>query len=136
MSTDIYKAAGIIIRDRKLLVEKSVGKDFFISPGGSIEPGETPKQALVRELKEEFDIKVSEKDLEFFGVFEAEAANHPGQKVKMEAFRVKNYKGEPVPSSEVEHIAWIDTKPPKGMKVGSIFEHQIMPKLKEEDLID
>lgn len=46
----IHKAAGILIQDGKLLVEKSYDKDFYISPGGSIEEGETPKQALVREL--------------------------------------------------------------------------------------
>src|SRR4051812_20782408 len=50
---DIHKAGGIIIRDKKLLVERSKGKDFFKTPGGSIELGETPKQALVRELLEE-----------------------------------------------------------------------------------
>lgn len=63
---DIHKAAGIIIRNRKLLVEKSKNKEFFISPGGSIEDGETPKQALVRDLKEEFQIDVDERDLRDF----------------------------------------------------------------------
>lgn len=50
---DIHKAGGILIKDRKFLVERSKNKTFFIAPGGSIEPRETPKQALVRELKED-----------------------------------------------------------------------------------
>ncbi len=29
----IYKAAGIIIKNRKVLIERSYGKDFYISPG-------------------------------------------------------------------------------------------------------
>jgi len=33
----IHKAAGILIKDRKLLVEKSHNKQIFIAPGGSIE---------------------------------------------------------------------------------------------------
>ncbi len=41
---DIHKAAGIIIRDKKLLVERSKGKEFFIAPGGTIEEGETPNK--------------------------------------------------------------------------------------------
>ena len=28
-------------------------------PGGKIEPGETPRQALVREIKEELDVKIA-----------------------------------------------------------------------------
>ena len=71
---DIHKAAGIIVRDRKLLVERSKGKKFFIAPGGSIEPGETAEQALTRELKEEFQIIVKEEDLVTFGTFRAAAA--------------------------------------------------------------
>ena len=55
---DIHKVGGIIIKERKLLVEKSIDKEFFIAPGGSIEHGETPTQALVRELFEEFKIFV------------------------------------------------------------------------------
>ncbi len=63
MNKDIFKAAGIIIRDRKLLVERSEGKEMFIAPGGTVEDGETDKQTCVRELKEEFDIDVTEDDL-------------------------------------------------------------------------
>ena len=56
---DIHKAAGIIIQDRKLLFARAKDMDFFIDPGGKIEPDETAKQALVRELKEELAIDVN-----------------------------------------------------------------------------
>jgi 8-oxo-dGTP diphosphatase len=132
----IHKSAGIIIKNRKLLVERSEGTKPFIAPGGSVEKGETAKQALVRELKEEFSINVKEFDLEPFGQFSAEGANHPGQMVYMEAFIVKKWIGEPTPSSEVEEIAWITSKISEGMKVGSIFEHEVIPRLKKKGLID
>jgi 8-oxo-dGTP pyrophosphatase MutT (NUDIX family) len=67
----IYKAAGIIIKDRNVLIERSYGKDFYISPGGKIESGEIPEQALIRGLKEECSIEADEADLEFFGDYEA-----------------------------------------------------------------
>ena len=57
---DIYKASGLIVRDRKVLVERSKGKEYFIHPGGKIEAGERPEQTLIRELHEEIGITVSE----------------------------------------------------------------------------
>ncbi|HEY1074447.1 MAG TPA: NUDIX domain-containing protein [Patescibacteria group bacterium] len=133
---DIHKAAGIIIQNRKLLVERSIGKEFFISPGGSIEEGETPETCLIRELHEEFTIKVQESDLEFFGEFTSEAVNHPGRMVHLKVFVVTQWESEPTPSSEVEELAWITSAPPRGMKLGSIFAHEILPRLKALNLID
>jgi len=133
---DIHKSGGIIIRDKKLLVERSFGKEFFIAPGGSIEDGETPKQALVRELQEEFAIDVKEDDLTEFGVFFAEAAGKEGKTVRMDVFMVRGWDGEPRPNSEVEEIRWITSELPEGMRVGSIFEHEVLPRLKDLGLID
>lgn len=131
----IHKAAGIIIKDKKLLVEKSYGKEFYISPGGSIETGEMPEAALVRELKEEFTIEVSESDLEFYSENTAEAANHPNQIVVMRVYLVKKWEGEIVPASEVEKIAWVTSDNSEKLLIGSIFEHEIIPRLKKQKLI-
>lgn len=133
---DIHKAAGIIIRGRKLLVERSMGKDFFIAPGGSIERGETAKQALVRELMEEFKITVTEDDLEEFGTFYAEAAGQAGKRLRMDVFTVKKWHGEPQPDSEVEEIAWVTSANEQNLPLGSIFEHQVIPRLKAAGLIN
>lgn len=136
-TVQIHKAAGIIIRDRKLLVERSKGKQHFIAPGGSIEPEDgTPEKALVRELDEEFGITVDEANLIPFGVFRAKAAGQEDKVVEMEVFEVTKWEGEPSPHSEVEEIAWIGSRPPDGMKIGSIFEHEVLPRLKETGRIN
>jgi len=132
----IYKSGGILIKDKKLLVERSKNKEFFISPGGSIEDGETPTQALARELWEEFKINVVEDNFEEFGVFSAQAVGQEDRKIQMNVYIVKSWQGEPTPSSEVEEILWINSNIPDGIKVGSIFEHDVIPKLKELNLID
>lgn len=136
MKDDIYKASGIIIKDRKVLVERSVGKEYFIHPGGKIEPGETAKQAVIRELKEEFSITVHEEDLEEFDHNSAPAANSPEVNVHMDVFLVKKWQGEIIPDNEVEEIRWLTSDVPKDIKIGSIMEHETLPKLKAENLID
>lgn len=136
MKGDIHKVAGIIIRGRKLLVERSRGKQAFISPGGSIEAGETARQALVRELREEFDIDVNESDLEEFNTFNAPAAGQEHRIVHMQVFMVKKFDGEPRPSSEVEEIAWVTSANEQKLPLGSIFEHEVIPKLHKQGLID
>lgn len=46
-------ARAIIIVDGKVLFQRNVEKDEFALPGGHIEKGETIRQTLIRELKEE-----------------------------------------------------------------------------------
>ncbi len=133
---DIYKAAGIIIKDRCMLVERSVGKPAFIAPGGRLLDGESATVALVRELAEEFGITVKESDLKPFGTFSGPAANHPNQQVHMEVYFVENWQGDISPGNEVEEILWLSSELPKDVEVGSIFGHEVLSKLKEQGLID
>lgn len=49
------RSVAFVIRDNKILMEKLYygGRFFYSVPGGGIEDGETPEQAVIRELKEE-----------------------------------------------------------------------------------
>ena len=60
MKTIHVVAAIIRDRDRIFATQRGYGayKDGWEFPGGKIEPGETPQQALAREISEELDTKV------------------------------------------------------------------------------
>lgn len=124
------------MKEGKFLVSRSKGKDFFVAPGGKVEKGETVSGALIRELTEEFCIDVKEKDVEEFGTFYALAAGHEDKYLQMDVFLVKKWNGEIKPASEVDEIWWIDSNLPTHMKLGSIFQHDVLPKLKEKGLIN
>lgn len=58
----IEVVAAIIVKDNQILITKRVGGQFdglWEFPGGKIEESETHESALVREIYEELDIKIS-----------------------------------------------------------------------------
>lgn len=133
---DIYKAAGILIQNRRLLVTKSFNKDIFVSPGGKLEPGETSRQALIRELQEELHLTVGEPDLTEFGNFSAPAAGNEANLVHMTVFLVAHWTGDLAPGREIESLAWVDSVSAQDIQIGSIFKHDVIPRLVASHLID
>jgi 8-oxo-dGTP diphosphatase len=133
---DIHKSAGVLIRDRKFLITRSKGKSFFIAPGGKIELNEDAEEALIRELREELSIDINAANLAPFGTFFALAAGHEDKYLQMDVFLIKDWKGEVSPANEVEEVKWINSDFPADIELGSIFHHDVLPKLKEKNLID
>lgn len=59
---NIKVVAAIIINNKKIFAtQRGYGefKDGWEFPGGKIEEGETPEKALIREIKEELDVKIN-----------------------------------------------------------------------------
>jgi 8-oxo-dGTP pyrophosphatase MutT (NUDIX family) len=52
------RAQCLVIRDNKILMvkHKHEGREWYCTPGGGIEKGETPEQAAIRELREECNV--------------------------------------------------------------------------------
>lgn len=57
-----HAARAVLIRGDKILLMKrdKFGDIYYVLPGGGIDPGETPKQAVIRELQEEASLDIKD----------------------------------------------------------------------------
>ena len=65
-------------------------RDYWEFPGGKIEPGETPEEALAREIREELDVRISVLS-RLCGV----EYDYPEFHLSMQCFRCRIDEGEP-----------------------------------------
>lgn len=96
--------AAIIIENGKVFAtQRGYGefKDGWEFPGGKIEPGETPEEAIVREIKEELDTKV-----EVIELLDTVEYDYPNFHLSMGCFICKIKSGDLV-LKEHEAAKWL-----------------------------
>lgn len=129
-----YNSNAVIINNKKLLVTREKGRKLYLLPGGGIEKGESPKQALARELGEELGILASQNNLEFLGEFSAPATGRKTVR-KTHLFLVKKYTGRIHPQNEVAEVKWIGIKDLPNLSLEWILKHQVAPELLKRKLM-
>ena len=94
--------AGLALREgRYFLAKRKPGGDLGLKwelPGGKLEEGETPHQAMVREWEEELELKVIPGEFLASGQF-----SHKGKSFLLEMYEV-SFTGEPAVLHE--HLEW------------------------------
>lgn len=55
-------ARAVVLRDGAVLLVQEIAQGYWFFPGGHVEAGETPEEALVRELREELDVGAGVED--------------------------------------------------------------------------
>lgn len=103
MKTIRVVAAIIIDHDKVFATQRGYGefKDGWEFPGGKIEPGESPENAIVREIKEELDTEV-----EVIRLLDTVEYDYPNFHLSMDCFICKIKSGD-LTLKEHEAAKWL-----------------------------
>jgi 8-oxo-dGTP diphosphatase len=105
MSKAVEVVAAVMMREGKILIgqRKRSGRHplKWEFPGGKVEPGEDPRAALARELREELNVEAIIGDL----LDSCEAGYPDGFRVRLLFYRVTEFEGEPR-NLDFEQILW------------------------------
>lgn len=96
--------AAVIVQDEKIFAtQRGYGKmkDGWEFPGGKIEPGETPEQALQREIREELSTEI-----EVGALIDTVEYDYPDFHLSMGCFRCRVVKGNLL-LNEHEDARWL-----------------------------
>lgn len=120
-----HTVRGIIIKDKKVLLVTGHGADFYWTPGGGVEAGETVVEALHREIKEELGVSVT-------NYKPYQSYNYDDQKVDNFIIEID---GDITVGQEVTHTAWynsqsVDITPSNG------FIQTLKPQMIKDGLIN
>ncbi|AGI23579.1 NUDIX hydrolase [Pseudomonas sp. MT3] len=122
-------AAACLLDDSgRLLLVRKRGTQAFMLPGGKHEPGETSVQALLRELDEELNLRLTENALAPLGRFQADAANEPETRVDAQVY-VAALPHPVSPAAELEELAWLDTTGNTPHSLAPLLREQVLPAL-------
>ena len=83
----IRVTAAILIKDERILIARRKDTDTLAGkwefPGGKIEENETPEQCLIREMREEFGIKVA-----INGFFGENIHRYENETIRLQAYHI------------------------------------------------
>ena len=132
---DIDKVGGFVIKEKKVLVVRKRGQDFYISLGGKRESGETDEQCLTREVKEE--LGCTPINVSYLDTFEGRVHNDPTRSIRMACY-LCDLAGDIrlSPEDSIEEYRWVDRDYQKeGIKIAYLMERYVFPALAQKGLL-
>jgi 8-oxo-dGTP diphosphatase len=125
----LIRIAAALIDDgesRIFLVRKR-GTAAFMQAGGKIAAGETPFEALARELGEELDLAPAESDTSYIGCFSAPAANEPRHEVEAHLFHLRIADSELSVGAELEEGLWVSLAAAEDLPLAPLTRRHVLP---------
>lgn len=132
----LLTAGLLVIQDRKLLLAWSKNKQCFYLPGGKIDDGESPAQALCREIAEELNVVLQESDLKYYTHITAPAyGENNGVTMEQDCFLI-NKQVKPAAAAEIGKLKYFtleDYLKQTNTAPGAVM---ILERLREDGMID
>ena len=119
----IVVAAVALVRDGPVLTVRKRGTERFMLVGGKLEPGESARDAALRETWEEVGLRIESATL--LGEFHSMAANEPDHTLHSTVFWVES-DAEPVASAEIAEVRWTPVRDHPD-DLAPMLEHHVLP---------
>ncbi len=125
----LLAAAYITNSDGQILLVRKRGSEFYMQAGGKLEAGETPLQALQRELDEELGLTADETaPAHYEGYFECPAANEPDHIVHAHVFTL-TLDRDVHAAAELEEARWVSAEEIRSLTLAPLLADHILPRL-------
>lgn len=122
----MHKSAGAIIKNEKgeiLMIERKIFPPGWACPAGHIDEGESPEEAMIREVKEETGLIVKDYKLLINEFVDWNKCSKGVEGHDWYLFEVLDYEGEIKKSDrEAKNIGWINREKLKGLKLEKVWE--------------
>ncbi|MCQ4278985.1 NUDIX domain-containing protein [Pseudomonas stutzeri] len=119
----------------RVLTVRKRGTQAFMLPGGKIEAGETPQQAVERELLEELGLRIDPSLLDSLGHFQSRAANEPDHWVEANVYFTR-LESAVKAQAEIDALKWLDLNAERQEHLAPLLREQVLPALRQRLLAD
>jgi 8-oxo-dGTP diphosphatase len=113
--------------DGRLFLVRKRGTAAFMQAGGKIEGGETPFEALARELGEELGYTPAQDEARYVGHYSAAAANEPGRIVEAHLFHIRAPARGFAFEAELEEGRWVSPEAALGLELAPLTRLFVLP---------
>jgi NTP pyrophosphohydrolases including oxidative damage repair enzymes len=129
MNKIVICSAALLNPEGDLLMVRKKGSSYFQLPGGKIGPGENREQTLARELKEELQFDVSEKELKFIGSHATQAINELNTVVEGYIYLISLAECRDFAAyEELEEVVWISRQDWQSYRLAHLASEFVIPK--------